>query len=144
MTSSSITRRQMVREKQESARMCAHCGRTFKRTEHLERHVRTRKISIESSPISPCLTRVTIKIQKRSPSHVPVERVLRDAIYSRDTKRWRDTNALALSATISHLLLKPRQHKLHSLLLLRGTRTSPPRDHCQGSAMTCTPILNQT
>lgn len=25
-------------------RMCPHCGRTFKRTEHLERHVRTRKI----------------------------------------------------------------------------------------------------
>lgn len=24
-------------------RMCPHCGRTFKRTEHLERHVRTRE-----------------------------------------------------------------------------------------------------
>lgn len=24
-------------------RMCAHCGRTFKRTEHLERHIRTRE-----------------------------------------------------------------------------------------------------
>lgn len=28
------------------ARSCSHCGRTFKRTEHLERHVRTRQSSI--------------------------------------------------------------------------------------------------
>lgn len=27
------------------ARSCPHCGRTFKRTEHLERHVRTRQSS---------------------------------------------------------------------------------------------------
>jgi DNA-directed RNA polymerase subunit RPC12/RpoP len=26
-----------------NARLCPHCGRTFKRTEHLSRHVRTRK-----------------------------------------------------------------------------------------------------
>lgn len=25
------------------ARICIHCGRGFRRTEHLERHVRTRK-----------------------------------------------------------------------------------------------------
>lgn len=25
------------------ARICSHCGRGFRRTEHLERHVRTRK-----------------------------------------------------------------------------------------------------
>lgn len=25
------------------ARICAHCGRSFRRTEHLERHIRTRK-----------------------------------------------------------------------------------------------------
>lgn len=27
------------------ARSCPHCGRTFKRTEHLDRHVRTRQSS---------------------------------------------------------------------------------------------------
>lgn len=26
-----------------NVRTCPHCGRNFKRTEHLERHVRTRK-----------------------------------------------------------------------------------------------------
>lgn len=26
-----------------NARVCPHCGRTFKRTEHLSRHVRTRR-----------------------------------------------------------------------------------------------------
>ena len=28
------------------ARICVHCGRAFRRTEHLERHVRTRKRSV--------------------------------------------------------------------------------------------------
>jgi hypothetical protein len=28
------------------ARICVHCGRAFRRTEHLERHVRTRKPAI--------------------------------------------------------------------------------------------------
>lgn len=31
-----------------TVRMCPHCGRTFKRTEHLERHVRTRELHIRS------------------------------------------------------------------------------------------------
>lgn len=31
-------------------RSCPHCGRTFKRTEHLDRHVRTRQ---SSQPVSP-------------------------------------------------------------------------------------------
>lgn len=36
------------------ARSCPHCGRTFKRTEHLDRHVRTR----QSSPCV-CFTHYT-------------------------------------------------------------------------------------
>lgn len=32
------------------ARSCPHCGRTFKRTEHLERHVRTRQSSHSFTP----------------------------------------------------------------------------------------------
>jgi hypothetical protein len=28
------------------ARICVHCGRAFRRTEHLERHVRTRKRTV--------------------------------------------------------------------------------------------------
>ncbi|KAI7201158.1 amidase signature enzyme [Hortaea werneckii] len=35
------TRRRSARTKAQLARVCSHCGRTFKRTEHLERHERT-------------------------------------------------------------------------------------------------------
>ena len=42
-------RRKGLRDKHVGARKCTHCGRTFKRTEHLERHVRTRENSLQSS-----------------------------------------------------------------------------------------------
>ena len=41
-------RRRALREKHTGVRRCSHCGRTFKRTEHLERHVRTREFSLQS------------------------------------------------------------------------------------------------
>ena len=42
-------RRTGLRAKRGGVRRCSHCGRTFKRTEHLERHVRTRAFSLQSS-----------------------------------------------------------------------------------------------
>ena len=47
MQRASRTRR---RRRAGDARSCLHCGRTFKRTEHLERHVRTRSFPPDSAP----------------------------------------------------------------------------------------------
>jgi hypothetical protein len=78
-------RRRTIREKQ-----CTHCGRTFKRTEHLERHVRTREAPLEdilyrnensSDPNMP------VKIQRRSPLHALAGHRSRDEISSRDITR---------------------------------------------------------
>lgn len=90
-------RRRTIREKQ-----CTHCGRTFKRTEHLERHVRTRSYSthdilyrIVSDP------KVPVKIQRRSLLRVLVGRRSRDEIFSRDTTRWPATRHLMMCMMIA-------------------------------------------
>lgn len=44
-------------------RVCTHCGRNFRRTEHLERHIRTRKCSRDTASFSNC---VRGQIQKKS------------------------------------------------------------------------------
>jgi hypothetical protein len=76
-------RRRTIREKQ-----CTHCGRTFKRTEHLERHIRTRENSTKK-PLYENVSdpNVPVKIQRRSPLHVLVGHLSRDGISSRDTTR---------------------------------------------------------
>lgn len=52
MPSHNVSRRRRTRQglnpsptQGPDARSCPHCGRTFKRTEHLERHIRTRQSS---------------------------------------------------------------------------------------------------
>ncbi len=39
------TCKECKKEVSDTAKTCPHCGRTFKRTEHLERHVRTRTLT---------------------------------------------------------------------------------------------------
>jgi hypothetical protein len=65
------------------SRTCVHCGRTFRRTEHLERHVRTR----ECSPIQFQLKTSTDTTQTQRKSHTPATagRRFLAAISSRDT-----------------------------------------------------------
>lgn len=46
------------------ARICNHCGRAFRRTEHLERHVRTRKLSLGVGVVRPP------RIRRLTRSHV--------------------------------------------------------------------------
>lgn len=81
-------RRKGLREKHIGVRRCSHCGRTFKRTEHLERHVRTREFSLQScnrllrSLIKPDNR---IKIRKKSPSRATAEPHLPEEIFSHAT-----------------------------------------------------------
>lgn len=63
-------------------RLCPHCGRTFKRTEHLSRHVRTRKSTARPSDSRPSSHIHLIQIPRKSLSHATVVPRLDVAIYS--------------------------------------------------------------
>lgn len=60
-------RRRSARTKGQVARVCSHCGRAFKRTEHLERHARTRELHTLLIKCCLSLTSLTASDTKERP-----------------------------------------------------------------------------
>ncbi|KAB8233121.1 uncharacterized protein BDW43DRAFT_94552 [Aspergillus alliaceus] len=72
------TRRSSVGAK---ARVCDHCGRTFRRTEHLERHVRTLILRSDAIRFGDQSLSISVQIQKKSHMFVSAGLPLPDEIF---------------------------------------------------------------
>ncbi|KAK8124896.1 uncharacterized protein PG998_000655 [Apiospora kogelbergensis] len=102
---------------------CPHCGRTFKRSEHKERHVRTRQFYPGFSTCQTTPDSRRIALHEKTPDGPPDNA----SDKGHQTSGVDDMAAAAAAASLSGMSMNPWAHQSQQPLGANGYRTTDPR-----------------